>query len=317
MLIPHPSSRVLSFKIPLLLPKVLLAGSVVVLLVSGYFVYSYNRLQAEASELKVFKDISTVQEERIKKLEKEADAVESKLGELNNLDKQIREMVGLETEGTDNRRAEAPSRGGTRTRAIVEPRGSGIISRDVSDGLTNRPKASEPQSEQPDKLDSLEKRLQELDKELATKKELLNQLKTDVQARLSFLKAYPSGWPLQGRITSTFGYRGSPFGRSSTEFHDGLDIANSYGTTIHAAGAGTVVSASWESGYGQMITINHGYGYRTSYAHCSAMLVQPGDKVSRGDPIGKVGSTGRSTGPHCHFMVTFNGALVNPREVLK
>ena len=285
-----------------------------IILVSGYFVHSYNKLQEESDKLKVFKDISHVQEQRIQKLEKEAAVVESKLGELSNLDKQIREMVGLENAETGTSRTVAPSRGGLRPRASV---GNGALSMAVvSEGEAEETSIPESQRPQPDKLDSLEKKMQELDQEISVKKELLNQLKTDVQSRLAFLRAYPSGWPVQGRITSGFGYRGSPFGRS-TEFHNGLDIANSYGTTIRAAGAGTVVSVGWESGYGQMVVIEHGYGYRTSYGHCSKILVEVGEKVSRGDPIAKIGTTGRTTGPHCHFMVAYRGNIIDPREVLK
>lgn len=314
MLVPHPNSKVLSFKIPLLLPKCLLAAGIVAFLVSAYFVYSYNKLVDETAELKVFKDISTIQEERIKKLEKEAAAVESKLMELSALDREIREMVGLEAPEGGKEREETPSRGGLRPRTAVPDGPTG--GSPASEKQSGNPEVSQIKGEGLEKLAILEKKLQELDQEIASKKELLKQLKTDVQARLDFLKAYPSGWPVHGRLTSYFGYRGSPFGRGGSEFHNGLDIANSYGTTIRAAGAGTVVSAGWESGYGQMIIIDHGYGYRTGYGHCSQILVEVGERVARGDAIGKIGTTGRTTGPHVHFTVTYRGRFIDPLEVL-
>jgi len=315
MLVPHPNSKVLSFKIPLLLPKCLLAAGIVAFLVSAYFVHSYNKLADETAELKVFKDISTVQEERIQKLEKETAAVESKLVELNTLDREIREMVGLETPDGGTDREETPSRGTLRPRTALPSGPSG--GSPAAEEKSKESEISQVQGEGLEKLAILEKKLQELDQEIALKKELLKQLKTDVQARLAFLNAYPSGWPARGRLTSFFGYRGSPFGRGGSEFHNGLDIANSYGTTIRAAGAGTVVSAGWESGYGQMIIIDHGYGYRTGYGHCSQMLVEVGERVARGDAIGKIGTTGRTTGPHVHFTVSYRGSFINPLEVLK
>ncbi len=127
---------------------------------------------------------------------------------------------------------------------------------------------------------------------------------------------YPTGsfiWPVYGRITSRFGYR-SIFGSSS--YHGGIDIATSYGTSIRAADGGTVVwsgtgSGSWWS-YGKYVVVDHGNGKQTYYAHCSSLLVNAGDKVYQGQPIARVGSTGRSTGNHCHFEVKLSGTSVNP-----
>lgn len=120
-------------------------------------------------------------------------------------------------------------------------------------------------------------------------------------------------WPVYGNITSYFGYR-SIFG--SYSLHRGLDIACSYGTAISAADGGTVTFAGWDGTYGQLVVINHGNGYVTYYAHNSSLLVSVGDKVYKGQTIAKAGSTGRSTGTHCHFEVHVNGSLVNPLNYL-
>ena len=131
---------------------------------------------------------------------------------------------------------------------------------------------------------------------------------------------YPTGtfiWPVYGSITSRFGYR-SIFG--SYSYHSGLDIATSYGTTIKAADGGTVVWSGYGTGsywsYGNYVVIDHGNGKRTLYAHCSSLLVSAGDKVYQGQAIARVGSTGRSTGNHCHFEVQINGTAVNPLAYL-
>ena len=108
-----------------------------------------------------------------------------------------------------------------------------------------------------------------------------------------------------GRTTSNFGYRGR-------EFHTGIDFAGPVGSTIVAADGGTVTFAGWMGGYGNSVIISHGGGIETVYAHCSALLVTKGQKVAQGEEIAKVGSTGRSTGPHCHFEVRLNGETVNP-----
>lgn len=131
---------------------------------------------------------------------------------------------------------------------------------------------------------------------------------------------YPTGtyiWPVYGTITSSFGYR-SVFG--SYSYHDGLDIATSYGTTIKASDGGTVVWSGTGTGgywsYGKYVVIDHGNGVRTIYAHCSSLLVSAGDHVYQGQAIARVGSTGRSTGNHCHFEMQINGTPVNPRSYL-
>ena len=124
-------------------------------------------------------------------------------------------------------------------------------------------------------------------------------------------------WPLYGRISSGYGYR-SIFG--SYSFHSGLDITGSYGATISAADGGKVIFAGTGTGsnwsYGKYVVIDHENGFQTIYAHCSSLIVKAGDRVYKGQAIARVGSTGRSTGNHCHFQVKLNGTTVNPYNYL-
>lgn len=128
-------------------------------------------------------------------------------------------------------------------------------------------------------------------------------------------------WPVPSRSASSSslssGYvsRNRPIGRGS-EFHTGYDIPASYGSAVVAAEAGTVIYAGWMSGYGNTIMINHGNGLVTLYGHNSSLTVSKGDTVSRGQQVAKIGSTGNSTGNHCHFEVRVNGSHTNPEPYL-
>ncbi len=128
---------------------------------------------------------------------------------------------------------------------------------------------------------------------------------------------HPSGWPSSGGwISSRYGYRRDPFtGRRA--FHSGVDIANKPGSPIKAVADGVVTRAGREGAYGLMVEVNHGNGYHTRYAHASKILVDVGSRVSKGDRIAVVGSTGRSTGTHVHFEVFKDDKAVNPRKFLR
>lgn len=121
-------------------------------------------------------------------------------------------------------------------------------------------------------------------------------------------------WPCSGRITSYFGGR-YIFGKNS--YHSGIDISQNYGATIVAADGGTVTFSGWKGTYGNLVIITHDNGTKTYYAHNSSLLVSAGQKVYRGQPIARAGSTGRSTGVHCHFEVRVNGTAVNPLNFLR
>jgi murein DD-endopeptidase MepM/ murein hydrolase activator NlpD len=129
--------------------------------------------------------------------------------------------------------------------------------------------------------------------------------------------SFPIGNPARGHtITSRFGYRVDPF-NGEKAMHTGMDFRASTGTPIKPTAAGKVTSAGWDGGYGKMVEIDHGNGYRTRYGHMSQVLVGKGDKVTADTIIGLVGSTGRSTGPHLHYEVRLDGAALNPAPFIK
>ena len=131
--------------------------------------------------------------------------------------------------------------------------------------------------------------------------------------------AFPSAKPLRGwlDVSSEFGLRPNPFGGRNYEMHSGIDFRGPIGTPIYATADGVVVTAQYSGGYGQKVVIDHGYGHSTLYAHMSAIAVDVGDQVKRGDNIGALGNTGRSSGPHLHYEIHRDNKAVNPRHYLR
>ncbi|HAT71822.1 MAG TPA: hypothetical protein DCS63_03300 [Elusimicrobia bacterium] len=134
--------------------------------------------------------------------------------------------------------------------------------------------------------------------------------------RHNSVRATPSIWPTEGRITSPFGYRFHPL-HLATEYHSGMDIANEAGTPIYAAADGVVRHSGWAHGYGMCAVVDHGFGYSTLYGHMSEILGKEGAQVRRGQIIGRMGSTGTSTGNHLHYEVWTGGLPKDPMKFLQ
>jgi murein DD-endopeptidase MepM/ murein hydrolase activator NlpD len=166
-------------------------------------------------------------------------------------------------------------------------------------------------------LQLAESRLPALDARLKT--QVRPALEETLEEEAAREAAFPSAKPLRGEVdvSSEFGLRPNPFGGRTYELHNGIDFRGPIGTPIYATAAGVVTKADYSGGYGQHIVIDHGYGYETLYAHLSERSVAVGDRVTRGDLIGALGNTGRSSGPHLHYTIYRKGQAVNPRYYLR
>jgi murein DD-endopeptidase MepM/ murein hydrolase activator NlpD len=169
-----------------------------------------------------------------------------------------------------------------------------------SDELTSNPYR--------DDLDKMTFRSHRLQKDL-------NVLEQKFVAQSRLLSSTPSIAPVRGILTDGFGGRSDPFTGEAGQ-HNAIDISSALGQAVRSPADGIVVKAEWANGYGNVIFISHGYGYSTRYGHLSGFAVHPGQHVKRGDVIGYVGSTGRSTGPHLHYEVRVNNTPVNPLEYI-
>jgi len=160
-------------------------------------------------------------------------------------------------------------------------------------------------------FEDLNETLASLSTKLQERENSLSELVDILEEQRLFYLSTPSVLPVKGWISSKFGYRISPF-TNRRVFHEGVDIASMYGSNVKATANGLVIFAGYKPGYGNMVSIDHGFGFVTRYGHNSKLLVKVGDRVSKGDVIAKVGSSGKSTGPHCHYEVLINGVPVNP-----
>ena len=143
----------------------------------------------------------------------------------------------------------------------------------------------------------------------------ISSVRSAVERRQLLANATPSIWPTTGWLTSDFGGRTDPF-TGGRDYHAGLDISADKGKPVRATADGTISEAGWSGNYGNMVLVSHRYGLSTRYGHLSYMTVARGQTVRRGDVIGYVGSTGRSTSPHLHYEVLLNGQAINPLRFL-
>jgi murein DD-endopeptidase MepM/ murein hydrolase activator NlpD len=143
----------------------------------------------------------------------------------------------------------------------------------------------------------------------------LDSVRVSVERRNALANATPSLWPATGWLSSRMGPREDPV-TGAPDYHGGLDIAGDKGQPVYATAAGTVTHLGYQGAYGNLIVIDHGFGLETRYGHLQGYIVKKGDRVKRGDVIGKVGATGRATGYHLHYEVLANGKLLNPLQLL-
>ena len=189
----------------------------------------------------------------------------------------------------------------------------------VADAQAKKAKVEDKESEQQVLLDQAiydrdtsERMYEEI---MAASQEVANMIRRSHMSSAGYSGAQAGAggmiWPISGPITSEFGWRTHPiFG--TARFHSGLDIGGDYGMPIYAAASGTVIYAGWISGYGNAVIIDHGGGVTTLYGHNDSLNVSEGENVAQGQVIAMCGSTGNSTGPHCHFEVRENGEPVSP-----
>jgi murein DD-endopeptidase MepM/ murein hydrolase activator NlpD len=258
-----------------------------VLLASVYMLYSYFTIRLEMMELASYKEENRMQSDQIEIFEEQIKDIGAKLEQMTETNNMICAMLNIGTSG-----------------GTSELFGIGGISNGDKELIKN---SNDDEVVTAQILTDM-MRLRE---ESKRREQSLQELLIFFEDQGNLLDSTPSIWPVKGFLCSCFGFRRDPINRT-IKMHEGYDIANKLGTPVHATADGIVIFAGIETGYGNMISLDHGYGISTNYAHLSAILVHEGDRVRRGQKIGLMGSTGRSIGSHLHYEVRINRVPVDP-----
>jgi hypothetical protein len=267
----------------------------------GYFIKIFKQITAENSELQYVRDIAEEQRRQISELQQYYNSLNERLRQAELLESQIREM--LQGENIIPQSYEE----GNAIIASLDARTISLTSRDSLVGSGELRSADHERI-----LSLLASGFSQIAQETAMLEEATEKLMEDAEKAVDYHRAQPSIWPVKGRVTSDFGWRRHPI-YGNNEFHSALDIAGSSWDPILATADGTVAFAGYRSGYGYTVTIDHGYGMRTLYAHCISIAVKKNQSVARGEVIAYVGQSGTATGPHLHYEVHKDGVAVNPR----
>ena len=286
--LPGVSGKVRKISIPNRLISLLSFLTIVALVIIGFLVNDYRKIKSRIPELHYLRKENGIQKTQIIALCKEINQTNQKIAALQEFDHKLRIMTNLPPSGEQDQFLGV---GGSNMSALKPD----YQLEDVHSGLIHR----------------MHKAIEGLNTEIAVTAISQNELSQFLKDQKSLLACTPSIAPTNGWYSSGFGYRISPF-TNHREFHKGLDIATRIGTPITAPADGLVVFASREGNYGKMIAINHGYNMLTRYGHLNKFRVKKGDRVKRGQIIGEVGKSGRSTGPHLHYEVLLKGVPVNP-----
>lgn len=255
-----------------------------------HFLYDYRENLSKIRDLRVLRQRVSEQNITLYSLYSKFESLETEVERLRALDARVRALV--------------------RINQSLSPGVAGKAGRSTGIG------GMETQEAAAARLDRLlELRFEQMKKDVLVDAKNLDALREELDSRRIALESIPALWPVRGILSSGFGVRTSPF-TDTPVFHHGLDIIARTGVQVRAAAAGKVVRSGYESLFGNVVVLEHGYGYRSLYAHLGERMAAAGDIVQKGDPIGTVGDTGRTTGPHLHFEVHVNGLAVNPSRFL-
>ncbi|GEM_PF-137607 len=324
MIVPHTEEATYSLRIPLYVVQI--AVILLVIGVAGLSVlgYAYLKAAAEAQEAQELREINRAQQEEIDALAVETQRVMEQIHDIDELIDVVKEELDVEEDelelDIEDIDIEADTEDLIEEQSTSNPSGpyptpdaGYYVSLAVEEGgyiASERSYGS--RSATNGVLDRAAENISFLKNKLPERSGMLDAVGGYVEEK----RAMPSIWPARGRITSGFGARSVPYG-DGYQFHSGVDIAGSHGSSVWATADGEVTFSGYRGSLGNVLIICHGNGYETLYAHLDGFAVDKGDEVERGQTIGYMGRSGRTTGTHLHYEVHHDGSPVNPRSYMK
>ncbi len=295
LVIPHSEEATYSAQLPLFAAQMVVAFLVLAVAGLCLLVFSYFRVLADAREVHALREMNRAQQEEINTLAAETQRMMEQVKAIDELVVFVTEKLDLDVEEIINEIESSPGEG------FGYYRGGSTVSGSRTDHLYSGGSGADSVLGRASQNIII---LQSLVPERSETLDLVNEYVIQADAK-------PSIWPARGRIASGFGMRKIPYA-SGFQFHTGVDIIGAYGSTIWASADGKVIFAGYRGSYGHTVVIDHGYGYETLYAHLTGYAVKAGDLVERGQTVGYMGASGRTTGTHLHYEVLHNGSPVNP-----
>lgn len=290
----NDTSRSRQFRLPVNVLKGIGAFAAIFVLVMGFVAYDYTKLKRDATELYNLRKENTSQKIELQGITAKVKDLESQVAKLMVFDKKLRIIANLDKGPADKKEANQVM---------------GIGGKDDESAFTDSDSVVEGL------VSNLNSEIDRLKEKTIQQESSFTELQSYLTEQSTLLASMPSIWPAKGWITSNYGERTSPF-TGFKQHHQGIDIANRVGTPVYAPGDGIVLRSGWDQGLGKTISIRHGMGVKTEYGHLSEIYVKTGQRVRRGDRIGAMGNTGRSTGPHLHYAVSVNDVNVNPSKYI-
>lgn len=293
LIIPQGQGTVREVKISTVLIRGVICLFIAALAATAYLTSEYVANRKNLALIDELERANQKQADSLRVLMRKVDCFEKRIAQLNDFDRKIRIMSNLE---------------------VPEEEEEGLfgVGGSIPDEETPESRISSMES---DLIDEIQRDIDQLLEETSERERSFRELVEYLKTQQSILARTPSIWPVVGWVTSEFGYRKSPF-TGRREFHNGIDIATRHGKEIVAPADGIVSKAGSNRYIGNYVWIDHGDGIVTIYGHLCDQIMEAGQIVKRGDVIGHVGNSGRSTGPHLHYGVMVDGEYVNPRRYL-
>ncbi len=295
-IIPSSYGKARRIVIPRYLITTGIIGLVLCFFAFFYFISEYNILKEKLTYFENLEELAQTQQEKIASLAGKIDQFNNTLAKLREMENRLKTMVGAGIEDAD-------------------------IEEDLGEGGPDEYIPFEnwiPEKIDTDSLQTIktiESNFKFLRNEAMLREQNFIQIQKFIEGKKVLFSSIPNIFPVKGWLSAGYGLRINPFTKKR-EMHQAIDIAAPWGTSVKAACQGKVTYAGWKDCYGLAITIKNGYNYSTVYGHLSKVLVEKGDQVEKGQIIGRLGSSGRSTGPHLHFEVWKGGKTINPLNLM-